>query len=172
MSFFELAEKRKSIRRLLDKPVEDDKLESILVSIKLAPSAGNRQAYKVVSVRDKEIINKLSEASHGTMNLTGANLVLVFLADSEQSRVKFGERGETLYAIQDATIACCYAMLAATDLGLASVWVGAFDEDKVVDVIGGNCRPVAMLPIGYPAVEPSRPARRPNTEIFHNERLQ
>jgi nitroreductase len=74
-----------------------------------------------------------------------------------------------LYCIQDATIACTYAMLAATALGLASVWVGAFDEQAVHKIICAEPghRPIAMLPIGYPNESPRFRRRRALEDIVH-----
>lgn len=168
MSFFDLVEKRKSVRRFLDKPIEQEKIDQILKAITLAPSAGNLQAFKVVAVKDH--IKELYEAYVSPTPHENVQLVLVFLADPERSSSRYGERGETLYAIQDATIACAYAQLAATELGLGCVWVGAFDEDKIAKVLNApGKRPVAMLPIGYPAAEPSRPPRR--EDIFFEESM-
>ena len=58
-------------------------------------------------------------------------------------------------------------MLAATALGLSSTWVGAFDEEAVARAIGatGGKRPVAMLPVGYPAESPESTPRRPVSDI-------
>ena len=108
-------------------------------------------------------------ASYDQEFLVQAPLVLVFCAAPARSAVRYTERGETLYCIQDATIACTYAMLAATALGLGSVWVGAFDEDAVYKVIGTvlNQRPVAMLPIGYPNETPRIRTRRALDDIIH-----
>jgi len=74
-----------------------------------------------------------------------------------------------LYCVQDATIACTFAILAATALGLASVWVGAFDEDDVRRAIGAppTHRPVAMLPIGYAAEVPRLRPRRSLKDLVH-----
>jgi nitroreductase len=71
--------------------------------------------------------------------------------------------------VQDATIACAYAQLAATALGLATVWIGAFDEAAVrraIDV-GDDLRPVAILPIGYAAENPDRSTRRSVADLVH-----
>lgn len=170
MNFQGLAKKRKCVRRFLDKPVEQSKIDLILQAVNLAPSAGNLQAYEVVVVREQERIKKVYGAYFSPTPHYGVQAVMVFVADPERSAAKYGDRGAGLYSVQDATIACCYAMLAAADLGLASVWVGAFDEEKMADAIGARGkRPVAMLPIGYPAEDPERPERREG--IFFEETL-
>ncbi len=60
-----------------------------------------------------------------------APAVLVFGTDAERSAEQYGERGSHLYSIQDATIACTCAALASAALGLGSVFVGSFDEERV-----------------------------------------
>ena len=163
MAFQALASRRKSVRRFLDKPVEDSKIKRILDIAQLAPSAGNLQAFEVVVVKEPKRIAALYQAYLSPSRHENVQAVLVFLADPERSASKYGGRGASLYSVQDATIACCYAMLAAADLGLASVWMGAFDEEKVAALVNsGSKRPVALLPLGYPAIDPQRPQRRQN----------
>jgi len=170
MSFFELAERRKSIRRFLGKPVEQEKIDKILEAVSLAPSAGNLQAYEIVVVKEPRRIKQLYAAYLSSSKHENVGLVLVFLADPKRSSARYGERGAKLYAMQDATIACAYAQLAAADLGLGSVWIGAFDEEAVAKAVNAaGKKPVAMLPIGYPASNPPRLARREG--IFFEERL-
>jgi nitroreductase len=71
--------------------------------------------------------------------------------------------------VQDAAIACTFAILAAAALGLSTVWVGAFDEDEVRYIIKAPLahRPVAMLPIGYAAESPPVSSRRSLNELVH-----
>lgn len=149
--FEKLCSNRKSIRKFSDKFIEENKIMQILSIINSAPSAGNLQSYEVVVVKSKYIKTKLYEAALLQSFIAEAPVVLVFVAKTQESSKRYGKRGEQLYSIQDATIACTYAMLACEALGISSTWVGAFEEDKVKEVL--NCRegelPVAILPIGY-----------------------
>jgi len=112
-------------------------------------------------VREPTRIKQLYNAYFSSSKHENVGLVLVFLADPERSSARYGDRGAKLYAMQDATIACAYAQLAAAELGLGSVWVGAFDEERVAKAVNAaGKKPVAMLPIGYPTSKPKRPARR------------
>jgi nitroreductase len=79
-----------------------------------------------------------------------------------------GERGKKLYSLQDATIAAAYSQLAATALGLGSVWVGAFDEKEVLKVLGNpeQLLPIAIIPIGYCNEKPKPRIRKNLEEIF------
>lgn len=167
MDFFELVQKRQSVRQYSGQEISTDKMAKILESISLAPSAGNLQAYTVKVVTCPERKNRLAAAAGQQMFLSEAAAVLVFCTDPPQSAQKYRERGETLYAIQDATIACTFAMMSATALGIASVWVGSFDEDLVRECVEGTTesRPVALLPLGYGAETPPKRPRRPMSEM-------
>ncbi len=169
MDFFEAVNARCSMRKYATMPVEESKLQQILEAVNRAPSAGNLQGYEVYVVRDLEKRQMLCKAAWDQGFLLESPLILVFCSHPSRSAEKYGERGETLYAVQDATIACTFAMLAATALGLSSVWVGAFEPEQVWQVIGGpeGELPVAMLPIGYPAKELRVRPRRPLQEIVH-----
>ena len=68
------------------------------------------------------------------------------------SRVKldFSPKVIMKFSIQDATLAAAYSQLAASALGLSSIWIGMFDEEKVKEIIGTELRPTSILCIGYP----------------------
>lgn len=173
MDFFEVLQKRYSVRAYKPDPIGDATLTKILEAVNSAPSAGNLQAYEVILVRDPERKRQLARASWDQWFIAEAPVVLVFVANPERNR-RYGKRGTELYCVQDATIACSYAQLAATALGLGSCWIGAFDDDKVREVVGipQNMRPVAILPIGVPADMPEPKERRPLGDLVHEEVLR
>jgi nitroreductase len=90
------------------------------------------------------------------------------MADPPASARTYGERGATLYSVQDATIACHHAHLAAASLGLGSVWVGAFSPAQVAKALAlpKDLVPVALLPVGYPAEAPAATPRKPLGELL------
>ena len=167
MEFFEVIRTRQSIRAFQDRPVEPDKLQQILEAINRAPSAGNLQGYEVYLVTNRACLQAMTRAAVGQDFIEQAPLALVFCAHPARSARKYSQRGTTLYCVQDATIACAYAQLAVTALGLASVWVGAFNEEEARAAIGvgEDLRPVAILPIGYAAETPEHRSRRALTEL-------
>lgn len=169
MEFQEILAKRRSTRAFKDKPVEKEKVQKILQAANSAPSAGNLQGYEIFLVEDKEIKNKLIEAAHGQDFIGQAPVVLVFLANPARSGARYGSRGENLYCLQDATIACAFAWLAAVDLGLSCVWVGAFEDEEVRNILGADSilQPVAILPIGYPSETPEPHSRRKLEDLVH-----
>ena len=167
MDYFTLIEERHSIRAYQQREVEDDKLRNLLHAANRAPSAGDLQAYQIVAVRSPSVRQALARAALDQGSVAQAPVVLVFLADPGRARGKYGHRGETLYSLQDATIACAYAQLAARDLGLGACWVGAFRKDAVREAIGSPPEqvPVALLPLGYPAEEPRIAPRRSLSDL-------
>lgn len=168
MEFAALTRARRSVRAFTDQPVESEKLKAIVEAAALAPSAGNLQAYEVYQVTSPRARSALAHAADQTF-VAQAPVCLVFCANPGRSSRKYGARGRELYSIQDATIAATYAMLAVADLGLATVWVGAFDDDLAASAIGapGDWRPVAILPIGYAAETPEPSHRRSLSELLH-----
>ncbi len=169
MDFLEVINSRHSIRVFTSRKIEPEKEHLILEAASYAPSAGNLQAYEVVAVSRRQTLKALCEAADDQESIEHAQLVLVFCAHPARTAKQHGQRGKTLYCIQDATIACAYAQLAATSLGLASVWVGHFDEDRVRAVIGASSelRPISLLPIGYAGMQPQPTTRRPVQDLVH-----
>ncbi len=163
MEFFEVIEKRQSIRAYTADTIDDDTIEALLRAIRTTPTAGNLQAYRVYLVQSSDKIKLLAKAALGQQCVRQAQAVLVFCADRPRSEKEYGQRGRDLYCIQDTTIAATIAHLAATALGLGSVLVGAFNEDEAAQIVGAPIseRPILMLPLGYPAERPARTGRRP-----------
>jgi len=169
MSFFDLISSRHSVRAFGDRKLPDDIIQKIAGAATKAASAGNLQSYQIFVVTKEEDKSKLVNAAHGQGFIGDASCVFVFCADPQNAGQEYGKRGQELYCIQDATISCTYAQLAAHDLGLASVWVGSFDEQEVSKILGlaDSLRPIAMLVVGFAAESPEITPRKPLTEIIH-----
>ncbi len=169
MEFFDVIQKRYSIRKFTDQPVEPEKLQQILEAANLAPSSGNLQAFEIYVVTNAKKRDGLSCAALAQESIAKAPVVLVFCTHPALTQGRYTERGTRLYTVQDASIACTFAMLAATNLGLGCVWVGTFDE-KVVRLIleaPEGQEPVVIMPLGYPAEFPDQHVRRPVAELAH-----
>lgn len=166
--FFATVRNRHSIRQYqTDMPVEDEKLHAILEMASAAPSAGDLQSYGIMVVRNVELRKKLAVAAQNQLFIHDAPVCLVFYTDPARADKEFGERGKSLYATQDATIAAAYAQLAAVAAGLGSTWVGYFDEEQVcrtLDLEAGYT-PIALLSLGYPAEIPEATSRRQLNDI-------
>jgi len=167
MNLKEAIQARRSIRAFQSKEVEPEKLAAILEAIQQAPSAGNLQAYQIYLIRDAKTKEALAASALRQAFLAQAPVVLVFCADRARASQRYGQRGESLYCVQDATIAVAYAQLAATVQGLATCWIGAFDEEPISRIVGVSQeqRPIAMLPLGYAAETPQPTSRRSLAEL-------
>jgi len=163
MKFFDVLHARRSIRRFTPTPVSSEALNHILEAANRAPSAGNAQAYRIFVVKDPAVRQRLSRAAGNQPCVVEAPVVLVFCADPERSGAIWGSRGEQLLCVQDTTVACAYAQLAATALGLGSLWLGAVIEAEAIRETLGlteDLWPLAVLPVGYPAEQPTLKPRR------------
>ena len=169
MDFRNLVDDRHSIRAFEVRPVEREKMARILHAASRAPSAGNLQSYKIALVTSKRLIQELAATKPEQTWIATAPVILVFLGDPEPSATKFNSEGQSLYTVQDATIACTYAQLAAADEGLGACWVGPSSvADDVRKVLGlrDTLRPMSLLPLGYPGGPPLMiTTRRPTEEM-------
>lgn len=156
MEFFEVILKRHSVRKFLPKPVEEAKILKIFEAVRLAPSWRNRQCWEFIVVRDKATINTLAKFRPHRYNinifLKDAPVIIVALADPKKS----GRIGDQSYYLVDVGIALEHLVLAATDLGLGTCWLGAFDERLIKKSLGipEKIRVVALTPLGYPQTKP------------------
>ncbi len=166
--FFATVRHRHSVRQYQeDTPVEAEKLHAILEMACAAPTAGDLQAYHIFVVADDALRDSLRAAAGDQAFISAAPVCLVFCADPGRSAEKFRERGEKLFAIQDATIAAAYAQLAIVAAGMGSTWVGDFDERAAAEALGlsGGLLPIALLSVGYPAELPEISPRRRLDEV-------
>lgn len=171
MDVVECIEGRTSIRAFRPDPVDDAVIDEALRLANLAPSAGNLQARDFVVVRSPTTKAALAEAAHGQDFVRTAPVVVVCCANLD--RIKhYGERGRSLYCLQDVAAAVENMLLYLHSKGFGAVWVGAFDERKVSDVLDlpDHARPVAMVPIGRPAERAVRRRRLPQDQIVHREK--
>lgn len=152
--------KRRSIRRFLDKEIPQEAVDALIEAVRWAPSAGNLQAGRFFFVYDREAKEMLAVAALGQMFIASAPIVVVACEDQERIR-HYGKRGKELYAIQDVAVAVENLMFQGCELGLGSVWVGAFDERQVAHILDlpDHLRPAAIIPVGYPAHQP-KPSQR------------
>ena len=169
MNVIDAIKSRRSIRKFdSSKDVSDDQIEILLESARWAPSAGNLQSWYFYIIRDKSIRRKLALAALGQVFITQAPVIIVSCADQKRSGTRYGNRGKTLYSIQDATIATHNIWLTVTELGLGAAWVGAFSQNSVRRIlkIPENLQPIVIMPIGYPLVQPRSTARRKLQDIY------
>ncbi len=170
MECIKAIKERRSIRKFKNIEIEKEIIQELLDAAQWAPSAGNLQARDFVVVTRKTTKNKLALAALGQNFIEEAPVVIVAVANIGRSSQRYGERGE-LYALQDTTASVMNILLAAHAKGLATCWVGAFDEEAVSRLLGlpSKTRPIAIIPIGYPDEHPLAPPRMNLNDVVHWE---
>jgi len=168
MNILDVIKHRRSVRDFTDRKIPESAIDILAEALRWAPSAGNLQSRKFYFVFNENVRNKLSKAgfrSDYVSFIARAPLVIVACADHRISS-RYGERGMRLYCIQDTAASVQNLLLTAHDLGLGTCWVGAFKEEKVREVLKlpANLRPVAIVPVGYPAQTPKAPDRVPRSD--------
>lgn len=158
---------RFSCRRFAPGGVDEGKLAFVLEAARWAPSAGNLQPWRFLVVKSAHLRARLAQAAHRQDFVASAPVVVVVCAAPGESARVYGARGATLYCIQDTAAAIENLLLAATEVGLAGCWVGAFDEGAVAEVLRlePDLRPVALVPLGVPAEAAGTRSRRPLAEV-------
>jgi nitroreductase len=163
---FRVMATRRSTRNFdTSKPVEEWKVEKILAAADTAPTAGNFQGFEVIYVKNNEIKKRLVEAANN-QPYVNAPVVLVFCIDPSRVKIKFPPEILSKFSLQDATLAAGYAQLAASALGLSSIWIGMIDEEKVKEIIQTELRPSSILCIGYPQKKRLPKSRRKLKELI------
>ena len=160
MDFLELAKNRYSCRYFSPQPVEQEKINLILESARLAPTGRNSQSQRILILTDKEKLNKLGEC---TPFGWGAPVVMIICYDKNIAWKRPCDNADG--GIIDASIVTTHMMLEIANLGLGTTWIGYFDPIKVHEIynIPEHYEIAAILPLGYPSDE-SHPSR------LHNDR--
>lgn len=161
---------RRSIRKFSDIPVEFEKLGNILNAGRFAPNAGNLQDWKFVLVTEKEQREELARACVEQHWVGTAPVIIVVCTEPEKTARFYGERGEK-YSIQNGSAAIMSMLLAIHAEGLASCWVGAFEDEAVRRLLGvpDNVLVQGVLPVGYPDEKVPVPQRKTLEDVMFIE---
>ncbi len=148
MTVLEAIRNRYSCRAYQDRAIEQETLEKVFEAARLAPSARNLQDCRFVVVTDKETKLKLVEAANNQRFLGNAAAIVVACSNSDHVM----RCGQAIAPI-DVAIALEHICLQATELGLATCWIGSFFPDKVRPILGipEHIAIIELMAIGYPA---------------------
>lgn len=170
MELSEAIKGRRSIRAFKPQDITEETVEKLIDAARQAPSAGNIQPWEFIIARKTDKKKKLAQAANQSF-IEEAPVVIAVCVDEKRASSGYGNRGETLYCIQDTAAAIQNILLTAYSLGLGTCWIGAFNENfakKALKTPEG-IRPVAMIPVGYPNKTPSQRGRRSLNQIVHYE---
>ncbi len=149
MEFLDVIKSRKSVRQYLDKLVSQDQIDYIFNCGRLAPSWMNKQCWHFIIIKNQEKIKEIAKTDIINRWLKKVPIIIVACADPLES----GKNNNIDYSIVDVTIAFEHIILAATDIGLGTCWIGGFDELKVKEIleIPPRIKIIGMSPLGFPA---------------------
>ena len=151
MEFDKVIEKRASYRNYNDQDVSYEDLMSVLNAARLAPSSGNLQNWSFIVVRKPELKEEIMKASMNQTWILQAPVLIIVASRNENIKRHYGDRGEKLYAIQNCAAAINNLLLKSIDLGLASCWINAFDDQvlKRILKLPDTVIPQAIISLGY-----------------------
>ena len=167
MEFSELVQKRYSVRAYRPVPVEEDRLHQVLEVARLAPSASNRQPFKIIVIRTAGRETELRRIYDKSW-FVQAPLIIAACGIPAQNWIR---RDGKNYNDVDVTIAMDHLILAAASLGLGTCWIAAFDPAAAREVLRlpAGVEPIAFTPLGYPADTPRPKERKALSELVRYE---
>jgi nitroreductase len=161
---------RRSIRHYTDEPVTDEQVDVLLKAAMAAPSAGNQQPWRFIVVRDRERLQRMSEATPYSGMLARAPLGIIVAGDTRDEK-------HPGYWVQDCSAAVQNLLVAAQAIGLGAVWIGVHpnaereDNVRAISDVPEGIVPLAMISIGHPAEE-KPPSERFREDFVHKERWE
>ncbi len=163
--------RRRSIRKYQTKPVEEEKINTVLEAARLGPTAANLQPCYLVVVTKPEVKESLKTAYNADW-FVRAPVIVVGCVNPKEAWRRGGTFGEEFWKV-DLAIAIQNLILVSTELGLGTCWVANFDENAVKKALNipKEIRVVAMTPLGYPDEEKGLVTdRKPLESIIHHEK--
>ena len=168
MELSEIIANRYSVRAYKSKPVEDDKLNQVLESVRLAPTAANRQPFQIVVIHTQDREDELRTIYNRDW-FVQAPIVICIVATPKDGWTRYDGAN---YTQVDAAIAMDHMILTATALGLGTCWIAAFNPDaaRAVLQLPEDVEPIVFTPLGYPADEAKEKIRKSLSELIRYER--
>jgi nitroreductase len=168
MEYTELIKKRYSVRGYKPDPIEDEKLQTVLEAARIAPTAANRQPFHIIIIHTEDRKEELRRIYDRDW-FVQAPLVVVVCGEQTKAWVRHDKAN---YGVVDAAIVMDHLILEATNQGLGTCWIGAFDAQAAREILGlpEGIDPVVMTPIGYPDASPRGKDRKPLEELVRYER--
>lgn len=163
MDFCELSRQRYSVRAYKPDPVEENKLRQVLDAARMAPTAVNRQPFQLIVIRTAGREAELKRI-YSRDWFSQPPFVIGICSIAAPAWVR---RDGKNYADVDTTIAMDHLIMAATDLGLGTCWVAAFDPAAAREILQlpDGVEPIAFTPLGYAADQPRPKQRKPLEEL-------
>lgn len=150
---------RRSIRAYQDKPIDDKELNMILEAGRWTPSASNRQPWRFIIIKNKDILLKLAKTLSYGRFMKEVPIAIAIVAKMKTS---------PKWYLIDTSLVSMNMMLMAWSLGIGTCWIGAMNRGKAKEILGlgDNDHLLTILPFGYIKGEiPEPTARKPLEKI-------
>jgi nitroreductase len=159
MDFKELIKQRQSVRKYSGRPIEREKLDLLIESVRLAPSASNSQPWKLIIVDEPSLRVAVAQATISTgipMNRWAPEAPVIAVLTVEKPKAVTQVGGwikQREYPLYDIGIAAEHLCLQATDLGLGTCMIGWFNEREIKKLLGipPGVRVGLLVTVGYAA---------------------
>ncbi len=151
MNVEDAIKERRSVRSYSDKDVKQDELIKVLNAGRFAPSSGNIQNWVFIVVRDEAKKGEIARACLNQIWMVQAPVHIIICNDLVAANRAYGDRGEKFYSVQNCAVAAQNMMLEAEELGLATCWVGSFDNEgikRILDIPSG-VNPEIIITLGH-----------------------
>lgn len=162
MDFYEAVQNRYSVRSYATDDVDDETLQRILTAAQLAPTARNRQEYRLVVVRDAAVRKRLAEAAEQPF-VGQAPVVIAAIGLTPQDTMSCGVPTDPV----DCAIVLEHVALAATAEGLGVCWIGHFEQDAARKALNvpETATVIQLMPLGRPADAMKGKSRKPLRQL-------
>lgn len=168
MNTLEAIAKRRSIRKFTGKPLTGQQLDALLKAAMLAPTARNCQEWDFVVVRDRAVMDKLMKAHPYAQMLATADCAVVVCGNTQREHAPGYWPGDCGAAAQNI-------LLAATDMGLGSVWLGVYPTQERMDAIAQilglpeYVHPFNIIALGHPDEEKAEVERFDPAKVHYEK---
>ncbi len=169
MNIYEAINQRRSVRTYKNKPIPENVLNRILDAARLAPSAKNRQQFKLIVVKDAQTRKKLVEVANNQQFVGEASVIIAAVGLTPNDKMRCDVPTDPI----DVAIAIDHITLAAVEEGLGTCWIGSFFQDKARQLLGipSSYKVIELLTLGYPADSPRPKSRKSLEEIICYEKF-
>jgi nitroreductase len=164
MNFQDLIRNRYSVRAYKPDPIEQEKLNHVLEAARIAPTAANRQPFRLIVIETEGRKSELNQIYRKAW-FVQAPLLICAVGIPAKSWVRDDMRR---YLDVDIAIVMDHLILAAADQGLGTCWVAAFNADKAREILElpQEVEPLIFTPLGYPADTPGSKQRKPISDLI------
>jgi nitroreductase len=165
MSFTKLIQDRYSVRGYNPDPIPEDRLLQVLEAARTAPTAANRQRFQLIVIHTEGREQELRRIYDRDWFVQAPVVICACRYPMDPAR----QRKD--YTDVDIGIVVDHLILAATELGLGTCWIGAFDPAAAREILGipDEVEPVIFTPLGYPDAPPRGTERKPLSELVRYE---